>query len=105
MKSTHKCVFSATTGRQKILGILCYTKLATDSYSLLVETYNRQFVYQSLCIILYSQELVSADNLTQADDFITQTVVKLLRIFKLYSHPRDMDNLNPEFARYGSRNK
>ena len=35
---------TAVTGRQKILGILCYTKLTTDNCSLMVETGNEQFV-------------------------------------------------------------
>ena len=39
------CVFSATTDIQKILGILCYTSLATDKCSLIVKTGNGQFVY------------------------------------------------------------
>ena len=82
IKSKHKackkewCFFSATTSIQKVLGILCYTKLAPDNYSLLIETKNLQFMKHSLYIIWYFQELVSADDFSPAEDFITQTVVK-----------------------------
>jgi hypothetical protein len=50
IKSKHKAykkelyVFIATTDRQKILKILCYTTLAKDNYSLLVKTGNGPFV-------------------------------------------------------------
>ena len=45
-------------------------QLVTYICSLMVETVNRQFVKHLPCMILYSQEILLADDFTTAEDFV-----------------------------------